>query len=81
MERTINMGRGLILQPNTLKVLKALAELDNVTTGELLERIVLCAFDGKVAFSGEALQPIQKLKSIYGLTAAGMESTSANNKK
>jgi hypothetical protein len=75
------MGRGLTLEPSTLKVLKALAQLENVTTAELLERIVVCAFDGTVAFSGEALQPIQKLKSIYGLTTMGAESTNNTSKK
>jgi hypothetical protein len=74
------MGRGLTLAPGTLKVLKALAELENVTTSELLERIVLCAFDGKVAFLGEALQPIQKLKSIYGLSAVRTDSADATRK-
>jgi hypothetical protein len=72
------MSRGLTLESNTLKVLKALAELENVSTGELLERIVLCAFEGKVAFSGEALAPIQKLKAIYGLTSSAEESAGAS---
>ena len=72
------MGRGLTLESNTLKVLKALAELENVSSGELLERIVHCAFEGEVAFSGEALQPIQKLKAIYGLRSTTEENAGAN---
>jgi len=72
------MTRGLTLENSTLKVLKALAELENVTTSKLLERIVLHALEGKVAFSGEILQTIQKLKQIYGLTSTATESKRAN---
>ncbi len=70
--------RGLTLENSTLKVLKALAELENATSSELLERIVLHAFEGKVAFSGEVLQTIQKLKQIYGLTSTATESKRAS---
>jgi hypothetical protein len=38
-----------------------------MTLGDLLEGIVLHAFDGKPAFSAETLKRIGELKKIYGL--------------
>ena len=39
------MARGIVLESETLKVLKALAELEGVIASELLERILLHTFD------------------------------------
>ena len=50
-----------------LKVLKALAELKDLSLGDLLEGIVLHAFDGKTPFSAETLRQIADLKRLYGL--------------
>lgn len=58
---------GVRMERRVLKVLKALAEYKNMTLGDLLEGIVLHAFDGKVPFSGETLRKITDLKAIYGL--------------
>lgn len=38
-----------------------------MTLGDLLEGIVLHAFDGKAAFGKTALERIAQLKKIYGL--------------
>ena len=57
----------LIQQLRMLKVLKGLAEYHDMTLGDLLEGIVLHAFDGKCAFGPESLQCIADLKQIYGL--------------
>jgi hypothetical protein len=59
---------GVRLEKRLLKVLKALAELKDLTLGDLLEGIVLHAFDGKAAFGPESLAQIAELKKIYGLT-------------
>lgn len=59
------MARGLKLQSATLKTLKAIAELEDTTPSQLLERIVLCAFEAKDAFSQEARQHIEKIRGIY----------------
>jgi hypothetical protein len=48
-------------------VLKALAEYKNMTLGDLIEGIVLHAFEGKVAFSAETLRKIAELKGVYEL--------------
>jgi len=74
------MARGLTLKKTTLKVLKAVAELEEISVGELLERIVRHSFEGKVTFSDKAMRSIQKLKAIYDLSPAegGKEPTKVN---
>lgn len=63
---------GVRLESSLLKVLKGLAEYLNLSLGDLLEGIVLHAFEGKSAFGQETLDAIAKLKGVYGceLTAA-----------
>lgn len=58
---------GVRIEKRLLKVLKALAEYHDMSLGDLLEGIVLHAFDGKCAFTKESLQRIADLKRIYGL--------------
>src|SRR5277367_3994862 len=58
---------GVRLEKRLLKVLKAFAEYKDLTLGDLLEGIVLHAFDGKAPFSPESLRKIAELKSIYEL--------------
>ena len=58
---------GVRMERRILKVLKALAEFKNMTLGDLLEGIVLHAFEGKAPFSAEPLRKIADLKAIYDL--------------
>ena len=58
---------GVRLERRTLKVLKGLAEYLDLSLGDLLEGVVLHAFEGKAPFSGATLEQIAKLKSVYGL--------------
>jgi len=58
---------GVRIERRVLKVLKALAEYKNMTLGDLLEGIVLHAFDGKTPFSAETLRKVAELKGIYEL--------------
>lgn len=58
---------GVRMEKRVLKVLKAFAELKDLTLGDLLEGIVLHAFDGKAPFSSNSLKEIEELKRIYGL--------------
>jgi len=58
---------GFRMEKRMLKVLKALAEYHDLALGDLMEGIVLHAFDGKCAFSPASLQRIADLKRIYGL--------------
>ena len=59
---------GVRLEKRLLKVLKALAEYHDLSLGDLLEGIVLHAFDGKSPFDREGQKRIGELKKIYGLT-------------
>jgi hypothetical protein len=59
---------GVRMEKRLLKVLKGLAEYHDMTLGDLLEGIVLHAFEGKAPFGRESLQKIAQLKKIYGLT-------------
>jgi hypothetical protein len=65
---------GVRLERRLLKVLKALAELKDLTLGDLIEGIVLHAFEGKAPFSPETLREIEKLRGIYGLTLRAVDS-------
>ena len=58
---------GVRMEKRLLKVLKALAEYDDMSLGDLLEGIVLHAFDGKIPFSPSSLKRIQALKKFYAL--------------
>jgi hypothetical protein len=58
---------GVRMEKRLLKVLKALAEYHDMSLGDLLEGIVLHAFDGKTPFSGQSLKRIQDLKKFYAL--------------
>jgi hypothetical protein len=58
---------GVRMEKRLVKVLKALAELYDLSLGDLLEGIVLHAFEGKSPFSPESLQRIADLKRVYGL--------------
>lgn len=58
---------GVKIEKRLLKVLKALAEYHDMSLGDLLEGIVLHAFDGKAPFEKASLARIQQLKKIYGL--------------
>ena len=65
---------GIRMEKRLLKVLKALAELKDVTLGDLLEGIVLHAFEGKSPFSRATLKQIGEIKAIYGLALTAADS-------
>jgi hypothetical protein len=58
---------GVRIERRTLKVLRGLAEYLDMSLGDLLEGIVLHAFEGKAPFSPATLKKIGELKKIYGL--------------
>jgi len=58
---------GVRMEKRLLKVLKAFAEFKDMTLGDLLEGIVLHAFDGKAPFSEDSRRRIAELKKVYGL--------------
>ncbi len=58
---------GFRIEKRLLKVLKGLAEYHDISLGDLVEGIVLHAFEGKCAFGDQSLARIAELKKIYGL--------------
>jgi hypothetical protein len=69
-DKKLNVERvqtGVRMEERILKVLKAFAEYHDLTLGDLLEGIVLHAFDGKCPFGAESLKRIKDLKKFYGL--------------
>jgi hypothetical protein len=58
---------GVRLERRILKVLKALADYLDMSLGDLLEGIVLHAFEGKQPFSPATRATIDSLKRLYGL--------------
>ena len=58
---------GVRMEKRILKVLKGFAEYHDMTLGDVLEGIVLHAFDGKTPFSAASLERIRELKKFYGL--------------
>jgi hypothetical protein len=67
MVRTERTQTGLRIERNTLKVLKALAEYLDLSLGDLVEGIVLHAFEGQLPFGPAVLTKIEQLKTVYGL--------------
>jgi hypothetical protein len=65
---------GVRMERRLFKVLKALAELKDLSLGDLLEGIVLHAFEGKTPFNAETLRQIAELKRIYGLDLTAKDS-------
>jgi hypothetical protein len=72
---------GVRMEKRILKVLKAFAELKDITLGDLLEGIVLHAFEGKAPFSSNSLKEIEDLKRIYGLKLKAGDSHRLKEKK
>lgn len=65
---------GVRLEKRMLKVLKALAELKDMSLGDLLEGIVLHALEGKAPFSPQTLKEVEQFRKIYGLSLRASDS-------
>jgi hypothetical protein len=65
---------GVRMEKRLLKVLKALADYHDITLGDLLEGIVLHAFEGKAPFSDQNLARIADIKKVFGLTLDASQS-------
>ncbi len=69
---------GVRIEKNLVKVLKGLAEFNDETLGELLERIVMHSFDPVPGDEGEScasphskrqLATVETLRALYGISA------------
>jgi hypothetical protein len=65
---------GVRLEKRMLKVLKAIAEQKDMSLGDLLEGIVLHAFEGKAPFSAHTLKEIEQFKTLYGMALRATDS-------
>lgn len=67
MQTIVRTQTGVRLETRLLKVLKALATELDLSLGDLLEGIVLHAFEGKTPFSAATLRKVKALRAVYGL--------------
>jgi len=58
---------GVRLERRLLKVMKGVAELKDISLGDLIEGVMLHAFEGKAPFGAATLEQIERLKQVYGL--------------
>jgi hypothetical protein len=65
---------GVRLEKRLVKVLKAIAELRDMSLGELIEGLALHALEGKSPFSPETLNQIGEFRRIYGLELTAADS-------
>ena len=65
---------GVRLEKRVVMILKAVAARQEIGLGDLLEGIVLHAFEGKSAFGPETLAFIQTMRAAYGLDLTAQDS-------
>jgi len=65
---------GVRMEKRVLLVLKALAGAHDLTFGDLLEGIVLHAFEGKSPFGADSLAKVAALREVYGLDLTAVDS-------
>ncbi len=65
---------GVRIEKRLLKVLKVVAEHKDINLGDLLEGIVLHAFEGKTAFDEQSLAMIADMKKLFGLDLTAADS-------
>ena len=75
--RVERVQTGVRLEKRMVKVLKALAEYLDISLGDLIEGIVLHAFDGKPSpLDDDILQRVEILKQVYNMD---YDSSAAHN--
>jgi predicted DNA-binding ribbon-helix-helix protein len=74
MKTITRVQTGVRLESRLLKVLKALATDLELSLGDLIEGIVLHAFEGKTPFSAATLKKVKALRAVYGLDLTARDS-------
>jgi hypothetical protein len=74
MKRITRTQTGVRLESRLLKVLKGLATELEMPLGDLIEGVVLHAFEGNAPFSPATLKQIKALSSVYGLDLTAKDS-------
>lgn len=59
---------GMRIESKILKVLKGMAEYRDLGTNEMLELILMHAFENKPCFSDDGFKAVRDLKKIYGMS-------------
>ncbi len=65
---------GIRLEKRVLKVLKGIAEIHDMSLGDLIEGIALHVMEGRLPFGDDTLATVAKLKEIYGLDLSATDS-------
>ena len=65
---------GVRMERRLLKVLKGLAEYFDLSLGDLLEGMVLHAFEQKLPFDDATVAAVERLKEVYGLNLTAADS-------
>ena len=58
---------GVRIEKRLLKVMKGLAEYHDLSLGDLIEGVMLHAFEGKAPFGRESRRKIADLRKVYAL--------------
>ena len=74
MIKIVRIQTGVRIEKRLLKVSKALADLLDISLGDLIEGVLLHAFEGKAPFSPQTLDRIAQLKDVYGLDLTAQDS-------
>ena len=74
MRQVDRVQTGVRLERRILKVAKGLAEALDISLGDLLEGVLLHAFEGKTPFSPATLKRIEQLRLAYGLDLTARDS-------
>lgn len=72
--RVERVQTGMRIEKRILKVLKALAEAGDMSLGDLVEGIVLHAFEGKPPFGRASRTKIEALRTVYELDLTAADS-------
>ncbi|NMM45729.1 hypothetical protein HH303_14630 [Rhodospirillaceae bacterium KN72] len=65
---------GVRIEKRLIKVMKAVAELHDLSLGDLIEGVMLHAFEGKAPFGPATLAQIDKLRAVYQLDLTASDS-------
>ena len=74
MKQIDRIQTGVRIERRIVKVMKALAERLDMSLGELVEGVMLHAFEGKTPFGPETLASIEQLRQVYGLDLVAADS-------
>ena len=74
MKKIERVQTGVRMEKKLVKCLKAFAEFNEMSLGDLLEGIVLHSFEGKPPFGEKSIQKINQIKQVYDLTLTAKDS-------